>query len=96
VLIQGFDPEAETRLDARIDRDTNTITIESQGVDSVRLYFNDELVDLGQPVRVICNGATNEHRLARNLTQTLELAFYTNDPSRIYTATQFYDIPETE
>ena len=46
-----------TRLDAEVNRETNTITLTGSGVTECTLYFSDGIVDLDRPVTVIANGA---------------------------------------
>ncbi len=94
VEIPPHDGSTEARLVARIDRESNTVVIEASGVASVTLSFNDLLVDLSRPVKVICNGAESEDLLPRNFTTTLQLIYSTrNDPGKLYTAAKVYDIP---
>jgi len=92
----GFDPEAEDKPEilAEIDREKNAIVITSKGVLSVTLMLNDALVDLDKEVLVICNGVDHKDTFQRNLTTALEQFFNSNDPGRIYTTYQLYDLPE--
>ncbi|MAF65652.1 MAG: hypothetical protein CMJ84_08350 [Planctomycetes bacterium] len=94
VEIPPHDGSVEARLAARIDRESNTVVIEATGIASVTLSFNDVLVDLSRPVKVICNGAESEDLLPRNLTTTLQMIYSTrNDPGKLYTASKAYDLP---
>ncbi|MDP6538535.1 MAG: hypothetical protein QF903_09865 [Planctomycetota bacterium] len=96
VEIPPHDGSTEARLAARIDRETNTVVVESTGIASVTLAFNDILVDLSRPVKVICNGAESEDLIPRNFTTTLQLIYSTrNDPGKLYTASKVYDIPSS-
>ncbi len=78
-------PEGQLELDARIDRDTNTVSVDvarregenliPDNTTSFRVYLNDALVDLDRPVRVLRNGdevanGPVERRLA-TMVQTL-------------------------
>jgi hypothetical protein len=88
---------ASSLIKATIDRESNTVTVEGTGVESVRLYFNDVLVDLDKPVKVVCNGAESTDLIPRNLSVLLDL--YWNgacDPGRLYTAVRPYDMPAAQ
>ena len=85
---------AEARLDARIDRENNTIHIDATGITNVFLYLNDELVNLDEPVKVICNGAEHIEAIPRSLKTTLQFMFEAkSDPGRVFVATNAYDVP---
>jgi len=63
-------------------------------VTSVTIYFNDLIVDLDKPVKVVCNGAEHLDQIPRNLTTTLNLMFSTrSDPGKLYTAVRQFDLP---
>jgi hypothetical protein len=89
----GFDVSKEPLgLVAKIERESNTVTIEAQGVSSVELLFNDALVDLSRPVRVVINGVEQETQFDRSLVLLLDRAAVSGDPGRIYTAHRSYDV----
>ena len=92
--VPPLDSLSGQKIHARVDRETNTIHVEATGVSSVNLFFNDSLVDLGQPVRVVCNGAESVDTIPRSLKTTLDL-FYNarSDPGRVFVATKIYDVP---
>lgn len=95
VEIPPSDGSTLTRLEAKADRASNTITIQSEGVRSVTIYFNDVIVDLDKPVKVILNGLENEDLIPRNFSSMMEQIYKTrSDPGKIYTAFKKYDIPE--
>jgi hypothetical protein len=82
------------KIEAEIDRASNTITVKGTGVRSIALYLNDQLVDLSKPVKVVCNGAARESVIPRSLETTLQLMFSgLSDPGRVYTAVQDFDLP---
>jgi len=94
VQVPPFDGHGTARVDAQIDRATNTITIQAEGVQAVTLYFNDLLVDLEKPVKVICNGVENIDSIPRDFKLTLDLIFNARcDPGKIYVAAKNYSIP---
>jgi hypothetical protein len=88
------DATRSARVTARIERETNTIRIEAHGVQELTIYFNDQLVDLDQPVRVVINGAESKDQIPRNLIRTLDLIFRaSSDPGRIYVESKTYAVP---
>jgi hypothetical protein len=92
--IPPWDGQGTALIKAAIDRATNTISVDGEGVGSVILYFNDILVDLDKPVKVVCNGSEHVDVIPRNLPTTLDLFIKTrSDPGKLYTATHKYDLP---
>jgi hypothetical protein len=92
--VPPFDGVGKAKISAKADHATNTIVVDGEGVTSVTLYFNDVLVDLDKPVKVVCNGAEHLDQIPRNLTTTLSLMFSTrSDPGKLYTATKQFDLP---
>lgn len=83
-----------TLISAKIDKATNTITIDaSDAIQRVTLFLNDELVDLEKPVKVIANGAEHQDKLPRNLWVTMDWMYSSvNDPGRVYCASIDYDV----
>jgi len=85
--------EGERRIDASIDRESNTITISGEGTESVTLLLNDLLVDLDKPVKVVCNGIEHLDEIPRNMKTTLELMWKArSDPGKLYVASNNYDL----
>ena len=79
---------------ARVERDSNTIHVEATLVPSVTLLFNDLLVDLSKPVKVVINGVEHTDLLPRSYRTCLKLIFRgTNDPGRIFVAMKTYSVP---
>lgn len=86
--------DVQALVSAEIDRATNTVTVDAKGVTQVILSFNDVLVDLDKPVKVVCNGVEHEDQLQRSLDTFLERVRLTsNDPGKLYTAVRVYDVP---
>ena len=87
--------EEGTYVRAEIDRATNKVKVEGQGVRSVTLYFNDVLLDLDKPITVELNGQAQEVVVVRSLDDYLDLLYRaTSDPSRVYVASRSFDLPE--
>jgi hypothetical protein len=92
--VPAFDTEGKALVDAKADRETNTITISGEHVSQVTVYFNDLIVDLSKPVKVVCNGVEHVDLIPRNLQLLLETQFNGGvDPGRVYVASHVYDLP---
>ena len=92
--VRPWDGQGRAIVHGTVDRPSNTITIDGEGVTAVSLYFNDILVDLDKPVKIICNGAEHNDVIPRNLGTTLDLIVgKRSDPGKLYTATKEYDLP---
>lgn len=94
VEVPPFDGVGTAFVKATIDRATNAITVEGDGVNSVVLYFNDLLVEMDKPIKVTCNGAEHIDVIPRNLQTMLDLMHSSrSDPGKVYVATKKYDLP---
>ncbi|MCY2961044.1 MAG: hypothetical protein NTY35_12845 [Planctomycetota bacterium] len=92
--VRPSDGQGTPNLKAKVDRATNTITVEGEGVPKFTVYFNDVLVDLDKPVKVIANGTANERTVPRNLQRTLDLVLNSrSDPGKFYVASMEFDLP---
>jgi len=92
--VPPLDASAKARVDARIERESNTIFIDTSGVEDVQVYLNDILVDLNSPVKVIMNGAEHKDLIPRSFKTTLDLIDRVrSDPSKVYVATKNYHAP---
>lgn len=57
-----------TTLKADVDPGTNTIAIETQGVENLRVLLNDRVLNLDQPVKITVNGkAHTERQVTRSI-----------------------------
>jgi hypothetical protein len=60
----------------------------------VVLYFNDVLVDMEKPVKVVCNGSEHLNVIPRSMGTFLDLFVSSrSDPGKVYVATHTYDLP---
>ena len=92
--VPRWDGQGTASVKATIDRASNTITVDGEGFTSVILYFNDILVDLDKPVKIVCNGSDHLDVIPRSLATTLDLIVSSrSDPGKLYTATRPYDLP---
>ncbi len=90
--VDRFEP-GKARVDAKVDRASNTIEIEGEHIGTVIVSFNDALVDMSKPIRVVCNGTVHEQVLGRNLEMLLTLYYNSGDPGGLYTNFGTYDLP---
>jgi hypothetical protein len=89
-----WDGQGTAIVKGSIDRASNSITIEGEGVTGVSVFLNDILVDLDKPVKVTCNGSEHIETIPRNLGTVLEFIVNARcDPGRIFTATRDFDLP---
>ncbi len=92
--VKPSDGQGTPNVKAKIDRATNTITVEGEGVPKFTVYFNDLLLDLDKPVKVIANGTANERTVPRSLGRTLDLILNSrSDPGKFYVASVEFDLP---
>lgn len=91
-----WDGEGTARIHGKVNREENTITIEGSGVVSVSVSFNDALVDMTKPVKVICNGVESVELVPRSVDELLNFAFSSrNDPGKVYYATRQFGLAST-
>jgi poly(3-hydroxybutyrate) depolymerase len=84
---------ADLTVVAEANRETNTITVTAEGVDGVTIYFNDDLVDLDKPVKIILNGREREEVIPRSVDDLLALIVRgTSDSGKIYVARRTYEL----
>jgi poly(3-hydroxybutyrate) depolymerase len=94
LLVDRFLPEEEPWINARVDQEANTIHIESEGIGEATVFFNDAILDLSKPVKVVCNGQAREDQIPRLLKQLLDNSFASGDSGRVYVNRQHYDLTE--
>jgi hypothetical protein len=94
LAVQRAEYPADTQVTAKVDKATNTITIDAtDAIQRVTLYFNDDLIDLDKPVKVIANGVEHSDKIPRNLWVAMGWMYNaTNDPGRVYCAKMDYDV----
>ncbi len=72
---------------ATVDREENSIRLESTGVSKLTLFLNDALVDLDEPVEILIGDERHEVRVPRYLPTTLDLLDdRTSDAGCVYVA----------
>ena len=60
------------RFKVAVNRETNTITIDSEFVYQFQLYLNDAIVNLDLPVKIMRNGELHTYQAARSVATALE------------------------
>jgi len=83
--LSGFQATESPRIDAKADRATNTVTIDSQKISDLLIYLNDELVDLDKPVKFVVNGTPHERTLERNAPEMIKNQYFGGDWGRVFT-----------
>jgi pimeloyl-ACP methyl ester carboxylesterase len=92
--VEPTDATGAVYIKAKIDKPSNTITVEGEGIKIFYLYFNDELVDLDRPIKLIANGQEVTRSYQRNLSRALDFIYNArSDPGRIYVCSQRFDLP---
>jgi hypothetical protein len=79
-----------------VDRDSNTISIDSTSVERVKLYLNDAIVNLDKPVVIVRNGIDYTYQPSRSVGTMLQV-FASSLDGAVFPATiQEVDIPQVE
>lgn len=82
------------RFKVKVDRDSNTITLDSEFVYQYRLYLNDEIVDLDQEIKIIRNGETYTFKAVRSVGTLLDNFATLLDAGMVFPASlQRLDVP---
>lgn len=83
----------DVRVEARLDRGTNSVHFEFRGASRAILYLDDRLLDLDRPVRIVAGGFERELRVERHLPTMLDLWLEgTSDPGSFYVAEVLVDL----
>lgn len=89
----AWDGEGEARLHGKVNREENSIVVEGRGMSSVTISFNDLMLDLSKPVKVVCNGVETVELIPRSWETTLTNVYSArSDPGKLYVATRRYGI----
>lgn len=92
--IEPTDATGTVYIKAKIDKATNTVTVEGEGIKTYFLFFNDVLLDLDREVKVVSNGQEVKRTYTRNLTRMLDfICSARSDPGRIYVNSERFDLP---
>ena len=76
-----------SRATASVERDKHIIRVQAEGVSQVSLYLNDALIDLDQPLHVLCNGVERVVTATRQFPTMLELLLDgTSDAGSVFVA----------
>ncbi len=93
ITISGFQSAESPRIEAKAERESNTITIEADKIAQLVVYLNDELVDLEKPVRFSVNGTIHEQTVVRNAPDMIKNQYFGGDWGRVFTGIVSLDVP---
>ncbi len=96
IKLGGVDLESSPQVDAIIHRDTNTFEITAKAVGDITVMFNDAMIDLSAPVKVIVNGVEHETLYERNTRRMVDRVYDAGDWGRVFSATADFDVSATE
>ncbi len=87
----GSSPQS---IHASIDRATNTVTVEGEGMTDFTLHFNDVILDMSKEITVIANGQEYKDFVPRSFQLVLDNIFRVRcDPGRMFVAAKSYHLP---
>jgi hypothetical protein len=90
-------PEGQlANIKVSVDRDSNTISIDSDRVERVKLYLNDAIVDLDKPVVIVRNGVDYTYQPSRSVGTMLQVFANSLDGAVFPATIQEVDIPQAE
>lgn len=92
--VSGFSLEAGSQIEAKVDRANNLIEIAGEGFFDIEISYNDRLLDLDRPVRVVINGIEHESELKRSIVGMVNRFYNANDPMRLSVASATYAFKE--
>ncbi len=88
------DATGSVYIKGKLDRKANTITIEGEGITKFTIFFDDEMMDLDKPVKVVANGADVSRTVQRSSLRALDfISNARSDPGRFYVNYMQYDLP---
>jgi len=91
--LQGFQAKENPHIEAKADKDSNTITIDAEKIAELVVWLNDELVDLEKPVKFVVNGVQHEQTVERNAPSMIQNQYSGGDWGRVFTAFITQDVP---
>jgi len=76
-LEMGLDDPEYPWINATVDSSSNTILIDSQNVQKIKIFLNDKIVNMDEKITVLLNGENRfEGKKDRNLDKMLDLVYY--------------------
>lgn len=91
--LSGFQASENPRVDAKADKASNTVTVDSQKISDLFIYLNDELVDLDKPVKFVINGVVHESLLERSAPEMIKNQYRGGDWGRVFSVVEHQDVP---
>lgn len=93
ISLEGITVSEGPKVEAKVDRASNTITIDATKVANLVVYLNDELVDLTKPIVLVVNGKTFERAVDRSGLEMVKNQYSVGDWGRVFTASVIQDVP---
>jgi len=88
------DGSTAQKIHASIDRATNTVTVEGEGMTDFILHFNDVILDMDKEITVIANGQEYKNFIPRSFPLVMDNIFKVRcDPGRMFVALKSYHLP---
>jgi pimeloyl-ACP methyl ester carboxylesterase len=88
------DATGNVYIKGKLDRKANTITVEGEGITKFTIFFDDDMMDLDKPVKVVANGADVSRTVQRSSLRALDfISNARSDPGRFYVNYMQYDLP---
>jgi hypothetical protein len=88
------DAQGTVYIKAKLDRTANTITVEGEGVSKFWVFFNDDMLDLDKPIKVVANGNEVSRTVQRSALMALGFLYTArSDPGRFYVNNMQFDLP---
>jgi hypothetical protein len=88
------DAQSTVYIKAKLDRTANTIVVEGEGITKFQVYFNDAMLDLDKPIKVVANGNEVSRTIPRSAMMALGFLYTArSDPGRFYVNNMQFDLP---
>ena len=100
LTIEAFDESVgsvrDARIEARIDRARNRVTVQSRRVREVTFWLDDRLLDLSEPITFVLDGSPVVEYLVRDVWCACERARRTGDPFGLATVRITLALPKRD
>ncbi len=92
--IDSTPDDRRVRVEAVADRANNTVRVQCVGVERLRLYLNDELLDLDKPFLVVVNGREFREERTRSFETLRETLVRRRDWEALFPVTFTTSVPK--
>jgi len=93
ISLAGGQASEGPHVEAKIDRESNTITVQADKVADIVIYLNDTLVDMSKPVRFLVNGTSQEQTVDRNAPEMINNQYTFGDWGRVFSGYVTQNVP---